>query len=76
MSYKDQIRNTYISQKYGSNGKRSHFKGFEGTQKVARVEFIDLFNVTEDHVTLAPQCLWNVLSHQFRNVVLKYASLV
>lgn len=62
---------TYISQKYGADGKGSHLVGLEGTQKVPRVELVDLLDVSKDHVALTPKCLWDVFPHQLRDVVLK-----
>lgn len=61
---------TYISQKYGADGKGSHLIGFKGTQKVPRVELIDFLDVSKDNIALASKCLWNVFSHQLRDVVL------
>lgn len=65
-----QYYQTYISQKYGADGKRSHLVGFKGTQKVPRVELIDFLNVSKDNIALAPKRLWNVFPHQLRDVIL------
>ena len=45
---------------------------FQLAQEVVVVEAVDLFDVAENDVPLAPHCLRDILTRQLRNVVLRF----